>query len=73
MNGQSYQLTMRSGPTPGKVFPVEQQDVRLGRDLASDISISDPEVSRHHARFLPPLFRMEAFLSRIWVRQMEPF
>ncbi len=51
MNGQSYQLTMRSGPTPGKVFPIEQQDVRLGRDLASDVSISDPEVSRHHARF----------------------
>lgn len=51
MNGQSYQLTMRSGPTPGKVFPIEQQEVRLGRDLASDVSISDPEVSRHHARF----------------------
>ncbi|MEA3326109.1 MAG: FHA domain-containing protein [Chloroflexota bacterium] len=51
MTGQSYQLTMRSGPTPGKVFPLEQEEVRLGRDLASDISISDPEVSRHHARF----------------------
>ena len=51
MTDQSYQLTMRSGPTPGKVFPLEQEEVRLGRDLASDISISDPEVSRHHARF----------------------
>jgi len=51
MTGQSYQLTMRSGPTPGKIFPLEQQEVGLGRDLASEIAISDPEVSRHHARF----------------------
>ena len=50
MTGQSYQLTMRSGPEPGKVFPLEQQEVRLGRDLSNDIAISDPEVSRHHAR-----------------------
>lgn len=47
-----FQLTMRSGPTPGKVFPLEQQEMSLGRDLANDIAISDPEVSRRHARFL---------------------
>ena len=51
MTDQSYQLKMRSGPTPGKVFSLEQEEVRLGRDLASDIAINDPEVSRHHARF----------------------
>lgn len=47
-----FQLTMRSGPTPGKVFPLEQQEIILGRDLANDIAISDPEISRRHARFL---------------------
>ena len=47
-----FQLTMRSGPTPGKVFPLEKQEILLGRDLANEIAISDPEVSRRHARFL---------------------
>ena len=44
-----FQLTMRSGPTPGKVFPLEKQEILLGRDLANEIAISDPEVSRRHA------------------------
>lgn len=47
-----FQLTMRSGPTPGKTYPLEMQEVLLGRDLVNDIAISDPEVSRRHARFL---------------------
>jgi pSer/pThr/pTyr-binding forkhead associated (FHA) protein len=52
MAASIFQLTMRSGPTPGKVFPLEQQEILMGRDLANDISISDPEVSRRHARLL---------------------
>ena len=52
MAASIFQLTMRSGPTPGKTFPLEEQEMLLGRDLANDISISDPEVSRRHARFL---------------------
>jgi hypothetical protein len=51
MVNQSYQLTMRSGPNPGKNFPLDQEEVLLGRDLANDIAIGDPEVSRRHARF----------------------
>lgn len=47
-----FQITMRSGPTPGKTFVLEKEETLLGRDLANDISISDPEVSRRHARFL---------------------
>lgn len=47
-----FQLTMRSGPTPGKTYPIEQEELLLGRDLANDIAISDPEVSRRHARFV---------------------
>lgn len=45
-----FQITMRSGPTPGKTFPLEKEENLLGRDLANDIPISDPEVSRRHAR-----------------------
>jgi len=46
-----YQITIRSGPTPGKTFPIEADEVNFGRDLANDITISDPEISRRHARF----------------------
>ncbi len=52
MAASIFQLTMRSGPTPGKTFPLEKQEILLGRDLANDIAISDPEVSRRHARLL---------------------
>lgn len=48
----SFQLTMRSGPTPGKTFLLEKEEILLGRDLANDVAISDPEVSRRHARFI---------------------
>ena len=52
MAAPSFQLTMRSGPTPGKEFPLEKEEILLGRDLANDIPISDPEISRRHARFV---------------------
>lgn len=48
----SFQLYMRSGPTPGERFPLEKQEIWLGRDPSNDIVIADPEVSRRHARFL---------------------
>ena len=51
MAAQSYELKMRSGPNPGMTFPLEQEEILLGRDLANDITIGDPEVSRRHARF----------------------
>ena len=46
----TYRLVMRSGPTPGKEFPLEKEDLTIGRDLSNDIVISDPEMSRRHAR-----------------------
>jgi len=52
MTATIFQITMRSGPVPGKTFVIENEETTLGRDLANDISISDPEVSRRHARFL---------------------
>lgn len=51
MTTNKFQATMRSGPMPGKTFPVEEEENILGRDLANEIVISDPEVSRRHARF----------------------
>ena len=51
MAAQPYKLKMRSGPNPGMTFPLEQEEILLGRDLANDITIGDPEVSRRHARF----------------------
>lgn len=47
-----FQLMMLAGATPGKVFFIEQEETLAGRDLANDIVVSDPEVSRRHARFL---------------------
>ncbi len=46
----SFQLVMRSGPSAGKVFPLEKGEIVLGRDLSNDIVINDPEISRRHAR-----------------------
>lgn len=44
MAAPTYQLTMRSGPTPGKTYQLDQEETIVGRDLANDIAISDPEV-----------------------------
>lgn len=46
----AYQLVMKSGPIPGKIFPVEKSEIYLGRDVGSDVFINEPEVSRRHAR-----------------------
>jgi pSer/pThr/pTyr-binding forkhead associated (FHA) protein len=46
----AYRLVMRTGPTVGKVYPLDKNEIFIGRDLANDISINDPEVSRRHAR-----------------------
>src|SRR5512141_184989 len=49
MPGQ-YQLVMRSGPTPGAIFPLEGDQLMIGRDSSNSVAISDAEVSRRHAR-----------------------
>lgn len=46
----AYRLVMRTGPSVGKVYPLDKNEIFIGRDLANDISINDPEVSRRHAR-----------------------
>jgi predicted component of type VI protein secretion system len=49
MLGQ-FQLVMRSGPTPGAVYPLEGDQIMIGRDSSNGVAINDPEVSRRHAR-----------------------
>ncbi len=49
MNVRLFQLVVRSGPTPGKIFPIMKTEVIIGRDSSADILINDAEVSRHHA------------------------
>ena len=45
-----FQLTMRSGPTPGKVFSLEAAEITVGRDTSNGIAINDAEISRKHAK-----------------------
>ena len=47
-----YQLVMHSGPTPGKVFPLEGDIVTIGRESENGIIINDAEVSRKHTQFV---------------------
>jgi predicted component of type VI protein secretion system len=47
-----YQFVMSAGPTPGKVFPLEKDEIFIGRDLTNDIVINDAEISRRHARLV---------------------
>lgn len=46
----NFRLVMRSGPTVGKIFPLDKNELFLGRDLSNDIVINDPEISRRHSR-----------------------
>lgn len=52
MAAQSFQLVMRVGPSPGKVFPLSAKEIILGRDIENEIVINDSEISRRHTRLL---------------------
>jgi predicted component of type VI protein secretion system len=45
-----FQLIMRSGPTPGAIFPLEGDQLNIGRDSTNEVTINDAEISRRHAR-----------------------
>jgi predicted component of type VI protein secretion system len=47
-----FQFVMRSGPTPGATFPLEGDQIIIGRDAASNVAINDAEVSRRHASLM---------------------
>ncbi|HJW91962.1 MAG TPA: FHA domain-containing protein [Anaerolineales bacterium] len=46
----TYHLVMRSGPTPDRIYPLEKQEIGIGRDVSNDFVINDQEISRRHAR-----------------------
>jgi predicted component of type VI protein secretion system len=50
MSPISNRLIVRTGPNPGMVFDLTKEITSLGRDVANDIVLGDPEVSRQHAR-----------------------
>jgi len=45
-----YKLIMKSGPEVNKIYPLEKEEYVIGRELINDLIISDPEISRRHAR-----------------------
>jgi len=45
-----FQLVVRAGNLTGQSFALDRPEIVLGRDLASDIVVTDAEVSRRHAR-----------------------
>jgi pSer/pThr/pTyr-binding forkhead associated (FHA) protein len=47
-----YKLIIQSGTGMGTEFPLEKNEIFLGRDLTSDLVIDDPEVSRRHLRLV---------------------
>jgi len=55
MASQTFQLVMRNGPHPGKVYELSLSELTLGRDVSNHLVINDPEVSRRHARLYSQL------------------
>jgi predicted component of type VI protein secretion system len=45
-----FQFVMRSGPNPGKIYPLDALEILIGRDTSDGIIINDAEVSRKHAK-----------------------
>lgn len=45
-----FQFVMRSGPTPGVTYPLEEDQLTIGRDASNGVAINDAEVSRKHSR-----------------------
>ena len=50
MSPTTSRLIVRTGPNPGMVFDLTKEITTLGRDVANDIVLGDPEVSWQHAR-----------------------
>jgi hypothetical protein len=49
-SGGGFRLTVRRGPQPNQTYELTKDILSIGRDITNDITINDPEVSRHHCR-----------------------
>ncbi|MFH2104106.1 MAG: FHA domain-containing protein [Chloroflexota bacterium] len=47
-----FKFVIRSGPDTGKIYPLEEAEITIGRDMSNTIPINDGEISRKHARLL---------------------
>ena len=47
----SFYLTVRQGPQPGTVIPLQGSSISIGRQMGNQVLIDDPQISRRHARF----------------------
>jgi predicted component of type VI protein secretion system len=45
-----FQFVMRSGPTTGKIYPLEAAEIIIGREASNGVAINDAEISRKHAK-----------------------
>jgi hypothetical protein len=45
-----FQFVMRTGPNPGKIYPLEAPEVIIGREASNGVAINDAEISRKHAK-----------------------
>jgi ABC transport system ATP-binding/permease protein len=45
-------ISFLTGPLAGSVFQISKPEITIGRDPTNDIVISDPSVSRRHARLM---------------------
>jgi len=50
-SSDNFRLIVRRGPQPNQVYDLNKDIITIGRDITNDITINDPEVSRHHLRF----------------------
>ena len=46
----AYQLVMKTGPAPGKIYSLEVNEMFIGREVGSDVFVNEVEVSRRHAQ-----------------------
>ena len=45
-------ITVQKGPQPNQVFDLTLDQLTIGRSSANDVPITDPEISRKHARLV---------------------
>lgn len=49
-NSGGFRLVVRRGPQPNQVYELNKDRITIGRDITNEITVNDPEVSRHHCR-----------------------